>query len=922
MVVLPNEIGWYQLSVKEVLEVTDSDCYGLTSQEVEKRLDRCGYNELTFKKRSSFVRFIMQFHSGLIYILLISAVVTAFFNMMMDAVVILAVVIINVLIGFIQEGKAEGSVEALTKMMAPKCLVIRDGDHKLIQARELVPGDVVLLEGGNKVPADIRLFYARDLRADESALTGESVPSPKTTEQITAMDLSPADQHCMAFSGTFITRGSGKGIVVATAEYTQIGRIAMIMTDIKKVTTPLVQRLNDFSRFLVISILAITVLNFILSIYIGHFGLEYAFLASVSLAVAAIPEGLPAIVTVTLAIGVTAMAKKNALIKRLPAAETLGCTTVICSDKTGTLTKNQMTVSRIYCGDRDYTVTGAGYEPDGTFITEERAVNPQQDDPDLYQTLLAGYLCNDATLSEKNGKYSIVGDPTEGALIVSAAKAGVVHLIEQDNGCQRLDVIPFESEKQYMATLHSSDSSDNMIYMKGSPEAVLKVCKYHMVHGKIEPLDNKTLKLIKYKAGGMGKDALRVLAMGTKIHPKDQTSIQSDDLIGLTFLGLQGMIDPPREEVITAAEKCRSAGIRTIMITGDHALTARAIAEKIGICDHNAPVLRGENLSQLSDEKLYDVVEKVSVYARVAPEHKYRITRQLQEHGHVVAMTGDGVNDAPALKAADIGIAMGIAGTDVSKEASDMVLVDDNFASIISAVEEGRHVYENIKKVILYTLPTNGGQALLVIGALFLSPFFILFNNRLPVEPVQILWINLLDAVMLALPIIMEPMEKGLLERMPRDPDESITAPPFFKKVGLVSIIMAAAGFFIYYHFGMQAVVDGAIVNKDIIIKAQTAAFTTVILVHLCYIMTARSITRSALTYSPFSNRWLLVGIAVTITLQLLVIYVPEYIGFNPLRTAPLPVEWWGLMILAALPGFIIIEIEKFLSKKHYFRIC
>ncbi|HUV82522.1 MAG TPA: HAD-IC family P-type ATPase, partial [archaeon] len=384
----------------------------------------------------------------------------------------------------------------------------------------------------------------------------------------------------------------------------------------------------------------------------------------------------------------------------------------------------------------------------------------------------------------------------------------------------------------------------------------------------------------------------------------------------LTFLGLQGMIDPPREEVIEAVAKCRSAGIRTVMITGDHALTAKAIAEQLGICGPTATVLRGDDISHMSDNQLYDVVESVSVYARVAPEHKYRITKQLQHHGHIVAVTGDGVNDAPALKAADIGIAMGITGTDVSKEASDMILIDDNFASIVGAVEEGRYVFDNIKKVILYTLPTNGGQALLVIGALLLSPFLILFNNRLPIEPVQILWINLLDAVALALPIIMEPMEKGLLKRSPRDPNEKITAPPFFKKVGLVSIVMATAGFFIYYYYGMPAITGGVVVYEPMIRQAQTAAFTTVIMVHLCYVITARSITESAFTFSPFSNRWLLAGIAITICLQLLLIYAPPYIGFNPLRTEPIPIDWWGIMFLAALPGFFIIEIEKFLTKR------
>ncbi|HUW67612.1 MAG TPA: HAD-IC family P-type ATPase [Candidatus Nanoarchaeia archaeon] len=913
---MPDGKNWYQLPVEEAFEALNSGYSGLTSEEAKIRLDRFGYNELKFKKKSPVIRLLMQFHSGLIYILLISAVVTTVLDMLMDTLVILSVVIANAIIGFIQEGKAEESVEALKNMMVPECLVTRDGRNTIIPTLELVPGDVVLLEGGNSVPADLRLFYAKHFRADESALTGESVPVPKNVDPILSSDLAPGDQHCMAFSGTFITQGSGQGIVVGTGEQTEIGRIAKLMTEIKKITTPLMKRMNQFSSFLVKIILIITFLNFILAIYLGHFTIEYAFLASVSLAVAAIPEGLPAIVTITLAIGVTAMARKNALVKRLPAAETLGSTTVICSDKTGTLTKNQMTVSRIYCGGKDYTVTGVGYDPKGEFIAGDVIINPHQSDPDLVRTLMAGYMCNDSVLVQKSEEYSIIGDPTEGALVVSAEKAGIVDINEKTEKHPRIDLIPFESEQQYMATLHEGDSSSNIIYVKGSPEQVLKMCKYHLVDGVVAHLDENAVEIIENKAGVMAQSALRVLAMACKTVNKDRTSLHSDCVKELTFLGLQGMIDPPREEVIEAVAKCRSAGIRTVMITGDHALTAKAIAEQLGICGPTATVLRGDDISHMSDNQLYDVVESVSVYARVAPEHKYRITKQLQHHGHIVAVTGDGVNDAPALKAADIGIAMGITGTDVSKEASDMILIDDNFASIVGAVEEGRYVFDNIKKVILYTLPTNGGQALLVIGALLLSPFLIIFNNRLPIEPVQILWINLLDAVALALPIIMEPMEKGLLKRSPRDPNEKITAPPFFKKVGLISIAMAAAGFFIYFYYGMPAIAGGVVVHEDLIRQAQTAAFTTVIMVHLCYLITARSITESAFTFSPFSNRWLLAGIAITICLQLLLIYGPLYIEFNPLRTEPIPIDWWGIMFLAALPGFFIIEIEKFLTKR------
>jgi Ca2+-transporting ATPase len=895
-----NESTWYQLSVEQVLEIQQTGRSGLTSDEARARLEHYGYNELKFKKRSALIRFLMQFNSPLILILLVSAAITSALylwegaDMLIDTVVILAVVLANTIIGYIQEGKAEASVEALGKMITPECTVVRDNKKKVIPARELVPGDVVILEGGDKVPADMRLFYTKNLSADEAAITGESVPVTKHTDTI-MKHATIADQKCMVFSGTFITKGTGYGIVVGTGEQTEIGRIAKLIQETKKIVTPLTRRLEDFTRFLVIAILLITGLNFILAVWFGY-DVVYAFLASVSMAVAAIPEGLPAVVTMALAIGVTAMAQKNAIIKRLPAAETLGCTTVICSDKTGTLTKNQMTVSRIYSGGRDYTVSGVGYKPEGEFT-------PHHMSKEFIGTLRASYLCNNASIADEDG-YSIIGDPTEGALLVCAMKAGI------NEKLLRLDEIPFESEKQYMATLHEVDEKQ-IIFVKGSPERVLDMCRTLMVDGSIEFINKEN---ILKKADEMAEEALRLLAMAYK--RTDKRSLDQSDLNDMVFLGMQGMIDPPREEAIEGVKKCRSAGIRVVMMTGDYARTAKAISCKLGIDADR--VLTGDDLSKMSDDELYDVVEEVSVYARVAPEHKFRVTKALQKHKHVVAVTGDGVNDAPALKAADIGIAMGITGTEVSKEASDMILADDNFATIVAAVEEGRYVYNNIKKVILYTLPTNGGQALLVLGAILLAPFLILFHERLPLEPVQILWINLFDAVALALPLIKEPMEKDLLKKSPRDPDERITDSPFFKKVGLISLVMAISGFAIYYYYGMPAI-DGTL-NMDIdeiddlLRQAQTAAFTTVILVHLCYVITARSITESAFTFSPFSNRWMLAGIAITICMQLAIIYHP--IGNAILGTEPLPLDWWGLMILVALPGFFVIEIEKWLTKR------
>ncbi len=903
---MPRDRSWYQLPVEQVFEALESRGRGLTTSESKARLERYGYNELKFKNRGPLIRFLMQFHSPLIYVLLVAGLVTAFMNMWMDSAVILAVVLANTIIGFIQEGKAEASAEALEKMMTPECTVLRDGNQEIIPARELVPGDVVLLDEGKKVPADLRLFYTKNMGADEAPLTGESVPVRKNIETIPKPDLPPADQYCMAFSGTFITSGSGKGVVVGTGERTELGRIAELMKETRATTTPLMRKMADFTRLLVIAILSIAALNFILAAVFG-FPFVYSFLASVSLAVAAIPEGLPAILTITLAFGAMTMARRNALIKRLPAAETLGVTTVICTDKTGTLTKNQMTVAKIYCGGKQYEVSGVGYEPKGEFVIGCNAINPGQESEELIETLRAGYLCNNATLVEdaEEVRYKIVGDPTEGALVVSARKAGI------SDDRTKLDEIPFSSKQQYMATLHEG-TDGNVIYVKGSPERVLELCRTQLVNGSREPLRNEEILA---KAGEMAGEALRVLGMAYKFVPKDKKTLDSADLEELTFLGFQGMIDPPREEAMDAVRKCKRAGIRVVMITGDHAQTAKAIARQLGISAGSDRVLIGEELSRMSDDELYEVVETVSVYARAAPEHKFRITKQLQSRGHITAVTGDGVNDAPALKAADIGIAMGITGTEVSKEAADIILTDDNFASIVGAVEEGRYVFENIKKVILYTLPTNGGQTLLILGAILLAPFILIFNPHLggglPIAPVQILWINLLDAVALALPLIREPKEKGLLDRPPRNPQERITDSPFFKKVGIVSLVMALAGFFMYYLSTVMCAGD-----PDVLAKAQTAAFTTVMLVHICYLFTARSITESAFTFSPFSNKWVLIGAALTLVLQLTIIYAPQFIGINPLRTAPLPAECWIAMISVSLPIFFIIEFEKFLTKR------
>jgi Ca2+-transporting ATPase len=880
------------------METLATDIGGLPSSEAQARLQKYGYNEIKFKKQSSFVRFLLQFRSALIYVLLIAGVVTAVLNMWIDSTVIFAVVLANVIIGFIQEGKAVASIEALSKMIVSECTVLRDGERKDIPARELVPGDIVLLEEGDRVPADLRLFYVKNLAVDEAALTGESQAVEKVIECLSKPDLSPGDQRCMSFSGTFVTRGSGRGIVVATGQNTEIGKIAELMKETKAEVTPLMRKIADFTKVLIIAILVIASINLILGATLGGYDFAYSFLASVSLAVAAIPEGLPAILTIALAAGARAMSKRNALIRRLPSVETLGSATVICSDKTGTLTKNEMTVVKIYTGKKVYRVTGAGYEPQGEFMLGDNFVAAGRE-PDLAETLRAGMLCNDAVLRRVDNRYEISGDPTEGALIVAAAKAGI------HDSLPRLDQIPFDSKQMYMSTLNQ-DSDGNIIYVKGSPERILAMCSKQLVDGKLEPLEHE---VITSKVDEMAQDALRVLALACKRIPADKKTLVAHDLNDMVFLGLQGMMDPPRDEAIEAIRKCKRAGIRVIMITGDHARTAQAIAHQLGIGGDNR-VLTGEDLSRMSDEQLYNVVEDVSVYARVAPVDKFRITTQLQRRGHIVAVTGDGVNDAPALKAADIGVAMGLKGTDVSREAADMVLADDNFASIVAAVEEGRHVFENIRKVILYTLPTNGGQALIVIGAILMVPFLPLFAERLPLEPVQILWINLYDAVALALPLLWEPRESGLLDRPPRDPNERIANLLFLRKVILVSLIMAGAAFFVYYHYGSSAVA-GAEVDELRLTQAQTAAFLTVLMVHIFYLFTARSLTKPVFKMNPFSNKWLFIGVSVTVLLHLLLVYVLPQVGFNPFRLESFPAQWWALIVAFGLFGLFLVELEE-----------
>ena len=888
-----------------MLDHLSSSPEGLSVDIARQRLDEYGYNELKIKKSSAWKRLIRQFHNALIYILLLAITLTAILGMWVDMAVIVGVVVFNVIIGFFQEGKAECALEALKRTLVAKCTVIRNGEATIIPSRELVPGEIVTLSGGDRVPADLRLENAHDFHADESALTGESVPVKKETQAIERPNLTPGDQHCIAFSGTFATRGSALGVVIETGERTEIGKIAVLMKATKAPLTPLQNKIADFTRTLIIAILLIGILNFGLGRVVGY-DIGYNFLGSISLIVAAIPEMLPMIVTGILALSATRMAKRNALIRRLPAAETLGCATVICSDKTGTLTKNEMTVQAVLCADSTYEVRGVGYNPEGFFLHAGTPIDPSELPTPLHETLRAGLLCNNARLVSEEKRHHIVGDPTEGALLVSAAKA---HISDHS---KRLDEIPFDSANMYMATLHRGEN-ENHIFVKGSPEQVLALCTQQVTdhgHTAVQP------ERIHAEAAELASKALRLLAMAYKTVPTTHKRITSQDLHTLTFLGIEGMIDPPRQEAINSVQKCKSAGIRPVMITGDHAMTATAVALQLGIVDQNAPpAIGGEELARMNDDELREAVVRVSVFARVAPEHKLRIAQKLQERGEIVAMTGDGVNDAPALKAADIGIAMGSSGTEVSKEAADMVLTDDNFASIISAVEEGRHAWKNLEKAILYTLPTNGGQALLVIGAVLMASFIPIFSARLTLEPVMILWINLFDSVFLTMPLMMESKERDLLKQPPRPPKAKLAIFLLLDRVILIGLAIALPGFWIYHHFGAAAVAaDGTVIDALLLTQAQTAAFWAVLMVHDGFVLSARSINRSAFTFSPFSNKWLLAGISASLALRLIPMFVPQVA--DAFRMANFPLEWWLYILPCLLPGFIVLEIEKLIRRR------
>ncbi|MUM78087.1 HAD-IC family P-type ATPase [Pseudodesulfovibrio sp. F-1] len=884
---------WHHLEGDEVAALLSVDPKaGLDQFETEQRSKRYGENVITGKRvKTPFERFMLQFHQPLVYILVVAGLVTAILGEWVDSSVIMAVVLVNALVGYFQEAKALKALQSLSASMRVEALVLRAGEQVRLPASALVPGDVVLLRSGDKVPADMRVFSERELRIDESTLTGESVPVEKNAAP-SPKDAVLADRHCMAYAGTLVSYGQGRGVVVGTGNYTEIGRISGLIDSADELETPLTRKIAKFSHMLLIAILILAAVTMVLGL-IRSEPLEEMFMAAVALAVGAIPEGLPAAVTIILAMGVSRMAGRKAVIRKLPAVETLGGTTVICSDKTGTLTENQMTVQSVYSGGTLFDVSGIGYGSEGE-VTAREGVDARESQA-LAECLRAGLLCNDARIRSRDGQLYVEGDPTEGALVVAAAKLGMTLETEAPQR-PRIDELPFESEWRYMATLHETGDGA-VVYMKGAVEKILECCSGAMMaDGSNGPLDADGIIEVQRTLAAQG---LRVLALARNILPGKERLKREKACMGMEFLGLQGMIDPPREEAVKAVAACQKAGVKVKMITGDHALTAEAIGKMLGLrgtsctLGEDCPILTGSDIAELSDKQLIERVADVPVFARVSPEQKLRLVMALQARGEVCAMTGDGVNDAPALKQADIGIAMGINGTEVAKEASDMILTDDNFATITAAVEEGRGVYANLIKFIAWTLPTNAGEGLVILTA-------ILFQTALPILPVQILWINMTTAVCLGMTLAFEPKEPGIMDRPPHKPDRPILDRVVLRRIGMVSLML------LLFAFGLfkWELLSGASPEK-----ARTIAVNVFVVIEAFYLFNARSFRRSPFELGLGTNLWVVGGFALMMVLQLLFTYLPFM--NNLFSTAPIGLFDWVKIALCGMVVFLIVEYDK-----------
>jgi magnesium-transporting ATPase (P-type) len=879
----------YALDVDEVVRELDADRRGLTSDDAEARLELVGRNELPEPQRKpAILRFLAHFNDTLIYILLAAAVIKALMGDWLDFWVIMAVAIINAAIGYIQEGRAEKALAGIRGMLSADASARRDGAWATVPAAELVPGDVIRLMPGDKVPADVRLFQAFQLRVDESALTGESVPSSKVIEPVGA-DAGIGDRRSMAFSGTIVSAGQGRGIVTATGSVTEIGRIQTLADEAGALATPLTRQLDDFGRVLTVVILAMAAAMMLIGKFLHQMPFDELISAAIGFAVAAIPEGLPALVTITLALGVQQMARQNAITRKLPAVEALGSVTTVCSDKTGTLTKNEMTVRRIVTPLASYDVTGLGYDPAGEIVPVGGAVAGG----DLTAILAVATLCNDAHIVKgETGLWSLVGEPTEGALKVVALKGRL-----DPGGSRRVGVVPFDSANKFMATLNEGADGSRAILVKGAPDRLLERSLTQRGAAGAEPLD-----LVRWEAAvdALSSKGLRVLAAARKPVKAGTDALTDDDLQDLEFLGVWGIVDPPRPEAIDAISDCHTAGIRVKMITGDHAGTALAIAREMGLVSgERTRVLTGAELEALSQEQLKEVVRDVDIYARTSPEHKIRIVRALQAHGEVVAMTGDGVNDAPALTRANVGIAMGIKGTEATKEAAEVVLADDNFATIRSAIAEGRRIYDNLRKSVVFLLPTNGAQSLVILIA-------VVFGLTLPLTSVQVLWVNMVTAVTLSLALAYEPAERGIMKRAPRKSGGPIINGQELMFVLIVSFLIGGATMGVFY--GVAG--TGVDVNY-----ARTEAVLMLALGQLAYLLNCRFMSGSSVTLDVFrGNRMIWISAGALLVLQLIFTYVPV---MNTLfESRPLAAQSWILPTVLSIVIFFAIEILKGLFRR------
>jgi len=883
-------LGWHAAPPSEALAYFDSSPQGLAEAEVSTRLEQYGPNRLPEPpKKSAWVRFFRHFHNILIYVLVGSAAITAALGHFVDMSVILAVVLANAVIGFVQEGKAEKALQAIRGMLAPQASVIRDGERRSIEAERLVPGDLVLLEAGDKVPADLRLIEARGLQVQESILTGESVPVEKGTEPVFT-DAPLGERSSLAYSGTLITGGFGKGVVVAIGAKTEIGRISGMLGSVATLSTPLIEQMDRFGKWLAALILLVAALLLVFGYFVGDVPFSEMFMAVVGLSVAAIPEGLPAVLTITLAVGVQAMARRNAIIRRLPAIETLGAVSVICTDKTGTLTRNEMMVTSVATVNCDFAVEGTGYDPAGAVTLDSGPVDPRAH-PALEEIARVAALCNDAVLWRREGDWTIEGDPMEGALLALAGKLGLGPREARENWT-RTDSIPFDADRRFMATLDHDHAHHAVISVKGAPEQVLDLCgDQRGVDGVGEPLDGARWLEAAERIAARGQ---RVLALALKPVDPEHTILEFADIEGkLTMLGLVGLIDPPRPEAIDAVADCRRAGIRVKMITGDHRGTAAAIGRQIALENSDA-VLTGSDLDAMDDTMLSRAVLETDIFARTSPEVKLRLVMALQSQGLTVAMTGDGVNDAPALKRADAGIAMGIKGSAAAKEAAEFVLADDNFASIAAAVREGRTVFDNIKKVISWTLPTNAGEAMTIIVALLLG-------MTLPITPIQILWVNLITATTLGIALAFEPTEGNTMRRPPRLRDAPLLSSDLVWHILLVSAL------FICGMFGMFAYGMGQGYPLDLV---RTLALNTLVVMEIFYLFFIRNIYGTSLTWRAVrGTRAVWISIGVVTAGQFAITYVPFL--QRVFDTESVPFTDGLLVVGVGVALFAIIETEK-----------